>query len=51
MHTYEVRMSPKPGTGGSNITIVVQTYSDVEARRVAEGQQPNHRVEAVHRQN
>ena len=51
MHTYEVRMSPKPGSGGSNITIVVQAHSDTEARRIAEGQQCNHRVEAVHRKS
>ncbi len=51
MHIFEVRMSPKSGTGGSNITITVQAYSDTEARRIAEGQQPNHRVEAVHRKS
>ena len=51
MHTFEVRMSPKPGTSGSNITIVVQAYSDTEARQIAAGQQQNHQVEAVHRKS
>jgi hypothetical protein len=36
MHTYEVRLSPRPGTGGSNITVVIQAGSDMEARRIAE---------------
>ena len=47
MLTYEVRLSPRPGTGGSNITVVIQAGSDMEARRIAEAQYQTHRVEAV----
>ncbi len=49
MHTYEVRLSPRPGTGGSNITVVIQAGSDTEARRIADAQYQHHRVEAVRR--
>jgi hypothetical protein len=51
MHTYEVRLSPRPGTGGSNLTVVIQAGSDMEARRIAEAQYQNHRVEVIHRKD
>jgi hypothetical protein len=51
MHTYQVRLSPRPGRGGSNITVVIQAGSDTEARRIAEAQCQNHRVEAIHQKD
>jgi hypothetical protein len=51
MHTCEVGLSPRPGTGRSNITVVVQAGLDMEARRITEAQYQNHRVEAVHRKD
>ncbi len=51
MLIYEVRLSPRPGTGGSNITVVIHAGSDVEAKRIAEAQYQNYRVEAVHRKD
>ena len=51
MHTYEVRLSPRPGTGSGNITVVIQAGSDMEARRIAEAQFLNYRVEAIHRKD
>jgi hypothetical protein len=49
MYTYQVRLSPKPGTGGRNLTTEVRANSDTEARLLAESQNPNHRIEAIHR--
>ncbi len=49
MSTYQVRLSPKPGTGGWNLTTEVRANSDTEARQLAEGQNPNRRVEAIRR--
>ncbi len=33
MFTYHVRLSPKPGNPGGNITVTVQIRSDTEARK------------------
>ena len=49
MHTYEVRLSPRPGTGGGNITVVIQADSEMEARQIAQAQYQNYRVEGIHR--
>jgi hypothetical protein len=49
MHTYQIRLSPKPGNPGGNLTTEVRAYSDLEARHLAEAQYPTYRVEAVHR--
>ena len=52
MHTYQVQLSPKPGTLGTrtgNLSTQVRANSDMEARRVAEAQFPGYRVEAIHR--
>jgi len=49
MHTYQVRLAPKPGNHGGNLTTEVRASSDSEARRLAEAQYPNYRVEAIHR--
>jgi hypothetical protein len=48
MHTYRVRLSPKPGTRTGNLTTEVRANSDSDARRIAESQFPGHRVEAIH---
>jgi hypothetical protein len=49
MYTYQIRLSPKPGTPGGNLTTEVRAYSNSEARRVAAAQYPDHRVEAIRR--
>jgi prolyl-tRNA synthetase len=49
MHTYEVRLSPKPGNPGGNLTTEVRAYSDTQARTIAESQYPTYRVEAIRR--
>lgn len=49
MHTYEIRLSPKPGTGGGNLTTQVTAVSDMQARQIAQAQYPGHRVEAIRR--
>jgi hypothetical protein len=49
MHTYQVRLAPKPGTSGRNLTTEVRANSDTEARLLADAQYPSHRVEAIHR--
>ena len=49
MHTYEIRLSPKAGTHGQNMTTEVRASSDSEARRVAQSQFPGYYVEAVRR--
>ncbi len=49
MYTYRIRLSPKPGTSGGNLTTEVRANSDSEARRLAEAQYPGYRVEAVAR--
>jgi hypothetical protein len=49
MHTYQVRLAPRPGTSGRNLTTEVRANSDSEARLLAEAQYPGHRVEAIRR--
>lgn len=49
MYTYQIRLSPKPGTRTGNLTTEVRASSDCEARRIAESQYTGHRVEAVRR--
>lgn len=49
MFTFRIRMSPKPGTHGGNLTTEIRAQSDNDARRLAEAQYPGYRVEAVHR--
>jgi len=49
MFTYKVRLAPKTGSASGNLTTEVRAMSDTEARRLAEAQYPNHRVEAVQR--
>jgi hypothetical protein len=49
MYTYRIRLSPKPGAGTGNLNTEVRANSDTEARRLAEAQYPNHRVEVVQR--
>lgn len=51
MYTYQIRLAPKPGTSGRNLTTEVRANSDTDARLLAEAQYPNHRVEAIHRQS
>lgn len=49
MQTYRVRLSPKAGSTSGNLTTEVRATSETEARRLAEAQYPNHRVEVVQR--
>lgn len=49
MYTYRIRLSPKPGTSGRNLTTEVRANSDTEARQLAEAQYPAYRVEAISR--
>lgn len=48
MFTYQVRLAPKPGNPGGNITVTVQARSDTEARTIAASQNPTYQVQAVH---
>ena len=50
MFTYQVRLSPKPGNPGGNITVTVQARSDTEARTIAASQNPTYQVQACHKQ-
>ncbi len=45
MHTYQVRLAAKPGNHGGNVTTEIRASSDSGARRVAEAQYPNCRVD------
>lgn len=47
MFTYEIRLAPKPGNPGGNLTTEVRAYSDTQARSLAAAQYPSYRVEAV----
>lgn len=49
MHTYQVQLSPKPGTRTGNLSTQIRANSDMEARRLAEAQFAGHRVEAIYR--
>lgn len=49
MFTFQIRLAPKPGVGTGNLFSEVRANSDTEARRLAEAQYPNHRVEVVQR--
>lgn len=49
MHMYQIRLSPKPGNPGQNITVTIQAGSDSEARRIAASQNPTYDVQAIHR--
>ena len=51
MHTCEVRLSPRFGTGRSTIPVVIQAGSDRKARRIAEAHYQDYRVEAVHQKD
>ncbi|MEX2119903.1 MAG: hypothetical protein WD847_09945 [Pirellulales bacterium] len=51
MFTYQVRLSPKPGNPGGNITVTVQARSDTEARTIVVSQNPTYQVQAIHRVN
>jgi len=50
MFTFQVRLSPKPGNPGGNITVTVQASSDTEARTIAASQNPTYQVQACHKQ-
>ncbi len=45
MHTHQVRLAPKPGKHGGNLTTEIRASSDSEASWVAEAQYPNCRVD------
>jgi hypothetical protein len=49
MFTYEVRLSPKPGNPGGNLTTEVRAYCDNQARTLAAAQYPTYRVEMIRR--
>jgi hypothetical protein len=49
MYTYRIRLSPKPGTVGRNLTTEIRANSDTEARQLAEAQYPAYHVEAIWR--
>jgi hypothetical protein len=49
MHTYEIRLAPKPGTAGRNLSTQVRANSDTEARLLAEAQYSGYRCEAIRR--
>jgi hypothetical protein len=49
MYTFQIRLSPKPGTQTGNLTTEVRASSESEARRIAESMLPRHRLEAVRR--
>jgi hypothetical protein len=49
MHTYEIRLAPKPGTAGRNLSTQIRANSDTEARLLAEAQYPGYRCEAIRR--
>lgn len=49
MFTFKVRLAPRAGSASGNLTTEVRAMSDTEARRLAEAQYPNHRVEFVQR--
>jgi hypothetical protein len=51
MQTYQVRLAPRPGTNGGNLTTEVRANSEAEARLLAGAQYPGYQVEATRRVN
>ena len=49
MYTYEVRLAPKPGTNGGNLSTQIRANSDSEARLLAAAQYLGYRCEAIRR--